>query len=354
MACSNPEGLAMFTNFLNLWILARVFQAGVATLLCVFGVVLGLRIVRQWRPGQSSERQLALERQAELVASVMQVTLILEVLGLGLSVFVTDHLVGGIRGAMCAFGVLASTPMGFHGLFVSVLTAMACGLWVVLHRFDLRIEAPVLTRRKFTWLIPVGVLALGDFALVLAFAWQLDFQVIASCCSVWVDAAVVNAHAAKLMLSPTGAGALGLAAALVAAATSAAAGRWPRRAVTLAACGASALASVAVLPAVLGVVAPHVLSTPTHFCPFCLFHVQGGGIGWPLFSAIFVGSVTGMGLGIVELNRASVGDVAPVREMQKSLGCWSAVSWLCALGCGVFPIARYWLQSGGASVFGRI
>ena len=86
----------------------------------------------------------------------MQVTLILEVLGLGLSVFVTDHLVGGIRGAMCAFGVLASTPTGFHGLFVSVLTAMACGLWVVLHRFDLRLEAPVLTRRKFTWLCALG------------------------------------------------------------------------------------------------------------------------------------------------------------------------------------------------------
>jgi hypothetical protein len=99
----------MVTNFLNLWILARVVQAGVATLLCVFGVVLGLRLASQWQPGQSSERQLALERQAELVASVMQVTLILEVLGLGLSVFVTDHLVGGIRGAMCAFGVLAST-----------------------------------------------------------------------------------------------------------------------------------------------------------------------------------------------------------------------------------------------------
>jgi hypothetical protein len=344
----------MFTNFLNLWILARVVQAGVATMLCVIGVVLGLRIVKQWQPDQSSERQLALERQAELVASVMQVALILEILGLGLSVFVTDHLVGGIRGAMCAFGVLASTSTGFYGLFVSILTAMACGLWVVLHRFDLRIQAPVLTRRKFTWLIPVGVLALGDFALLVAFAWQLDFEVIASCCSVWVDAAVVNAHAAKLMLSPVWAGALGMGAALVAAATSAAAGRWPGRGIALAACGASAQGCVAVLPAVLGVVAPHVLSTPTHFCPFCLFHIQGGGIGWPLFAAIFLGSVTGMGLGVVELNRGAVRDAVSVREMRRILGRWSAVAWLVALGCGVFPIARYWLQSGGATVFGKI
>jgi hypothetical protein len=344
----------MVTNFLNLWILARVVQAGVATLLCVFGALLGLRLASQWEPGQSSERQLALERQAELVASVMQVTLILEILGLGLSVFVMDHLVGGIRGAMCAFGVLASTSTGFQGLFVSLLIAMACGLWVVLHRFDLSIESPVLTRRKFAWLVPLGMLAVCDFALVLAFAWQLDFEVIASCCSVWVDATVVNTHASKFMLSPLWAGGLGLAATLVAAATAAAAGRGRGRVSALMACGASALACVAVLPAVLGVVAPHVLGTPTHFCTFCLFHLQGGGLGWPLLAAIFLGSVTGMGLGVVELNRGAVGDATPLHEMRKILGRWSAAAWLVALGCGVFPIARYWIQSGGATVFGKI
>ena len=251
-------------------------------------------------------------------------------------------------------GVLASTSTGFYGLFLSILTSMACGLWVVLHRFDLSIESPVLTRRKFAWLVPVGMLAVCDFALAVAFAWQLDFEVVASCCSVWVDATVVNAHATKFMLPPLWAGGLGLAATLLAAATSAAAGRWPGQGIALTAGGMSALGGVAVLPAVLGVVAPHVLGTPTHFCPFCLFHLQGDGLGWPLFTAIFLGSVTGMGLGIVELNRGAVGDEEPFRKMRRILGRWSAAAWLVALGCGVFPIARYWLQSGGATVFGKV
>jgi hypothetical protein len=150
------------------------------------------------------------------------------------------------------------------------------------------------------------------------------------------------------------AGALGVVAILGAVLTSAEASRWPGRAVVLAACGASALAPVMVLPAVLGVVVAHVLGTPTHFCPFCLFHVQGGGIGWPLFSAIFLGSVTGMGLGVVELNRNAVVDPAPIREMRRILGRWSAGAWLFAMSFGVFPIARYWLQFGGVTVFGRI
>ncbi len=344
----------MGTNFLNLWILARVTQAGVATLLCVAGAVLGLRIVSRWRPRLSSEQQLVLERRAELVASVMQVALLLEVLGLGLAALVADRLVGGIRGAMCAFGVLSSVPTGFHGLLASILAAGACALWVILHRFDLRLETPVLTRRKFVCLIPVGALAMGDLALVLAFACQLDFEVIASCCSVWVDAAVVQARAAKLLLPPVWAGGLGVAAAAIAALASTAAARWPGRATAWAAGSASALAPIAMLPAVLGVVAPHALGAPTHLCPFCLLHVQGGGIGWPLFSAMFLGCVFGMGLGVVEANRAAANDTAAVRAMQRTLGRWSAFSWLCALACGAFPVVRYLLESGGVSVYGNL
>jgi len=115
----------------------------------------------------------------------------------------------------------------------------------------------------------------------------------------------------------------------------------------------SAAAPFAALPAVLVVVAPHVLETPTHLCPFCLIHSQGGYLGWPLFSAIFTGSVTGLGLGVVELHRSATGNPPPVSTMLRSLGRWSAVSWATALVCGVFPVIRYLYNSGGVSVFGE-
>jgi len=344
----------VLTNFLNLWILARLAQATAATVLCLGGMALGLRLLRRWQPGRFSEQQLALERQTELVASVMQVALILEVLGLGLSVLVADHLAGGIRGAMCAFGVLASTRAGFAGLLVSLLTAVVCGLWMILHRFDLHLETPVLTHRKFAWLLPVGALALADLALTVAFVWQLDFKVIASCCSVWVDAAEVNNSPVVQVLRPLPAGLVGLVAASTATVAAAAVARRPTRLLAGVACIASALAPVLVLPAILGVVAPHALGTPTHFCPFCLFHRPGGGIGWPLFGGMLWGSVAGMGLGVVELNRAAAGDEEAVRAFEMTLGRWSVWGWLCALGSGVFPVARYWLFSGGVSVFGKV
>ena len=344
----------MFTNFLNLWILARVVQAGVATSLCGLGTILGLRIARRWRSGQSSETQLALERQAELVASVMQVALLFEILGLALTVLVTNHLVGGIRGAMCAFGVLASTSTGFLGLAVSVATAVACGLWMTLHRFDLTLELPVLTRRKFLALLAVGPLALLDLALVLRFAFELDFSVIASCCSVWVDDTAINARAARWVMSPNPTALLGVASAGSALIAGLALWRRPGRATALTAATLAAIAPLAVLPAILGVIAPYATATPGHLCPFCLFHAQGGYVGWPLFAALFVGSVAGMGAGVVELNRSIAGADAPARTLQRRLGRRSAIGWACVLGCGAFPVIRYLILSRGVSVFGEV
>jgi hypothetical protein len=82
--------------------------------------------------------------------------------------------------------------------------------------------------------------------------------------------------------------------------------------------------------------------------------IQAGWIGWPLFSAVLTGSVMGMGLGVVDANRPLLTDAAPLRVMERWLGRWSAMAWACALLMGVFPVARYWLHSGGVSVFGEL
>ena len=343
----------MLTNFLNVWLLARVMQSAVAATLCVLGAVLGLGIVWRWRAGQSDEEQLALERQAELVAAVMQVALFVGIVGLALSVFVADHLVGGIRGAMCAFAVLASTGSGFFGLAVSALAAVACGLWVVLHRFDLRLETPALTRRKMLALLAVAPLAVADFVLAVRFAHELDFSVIASCCSVWLDDTAIQSQAARLIVSPNLAGGLGLAAAALALISSVAVWRWPGRATALVAAALSGLAAVAVLPAVLGVVAPYALATPGHLCPFCLLHAQGGWLGWPLFGALFAATVTGLGVGVVECHRPTDQPAGPARRFQQTLARWSALAWFGVLVFGAFPVVRYLVHSGGVPVFGE-
>jgi hypothetical protein len=344
----------VLTNFLNIWVLVRLVQAATAAGLGWVGMVVGLRIAVRWREGQSSETQLALERRAELVGSVMQVALLLEVLGLALTLQVADHLVGGIRGAMCAFGVLASTWAGWPSLWTSVVTAVACAVWVIFHRLDLSLPSPVLTRRKFFALGIIGPLVTADLVLTLVFIHSLDFSVVASCCSVWVDDTLVNEQAARWVVSPGWAGGIGLVAAMTALVVSIVAWRRPQSGWTRAAALLSTAGSVAVLPAVLGVVAPHVLGVPGHLCPFCLFHAQGYRIGWPLFAALFVAAVCGIGLGLVELNRRAVGEQASLEGLRRRLAGGSALAWVLALVCGLFPVVRYYLASGGVSVFGEL
>jgi hypothetical protein len=235
-----------------------------------------------------------------------------------------------------------------------VAAAVACAVWVIFHRLDLAMPAPVLTRRKFFALAILGPLVTADLVLTLAFVHSLDFSVIASCCSVYVDDTLVNRQAARWVVSPTWAGAVGLSAGGAALVSSAFAWRSPQSGWNRAAALISPVAAVAVLPAVLGVVAPHVLGVPSHLCPFCLFHAQGYRIGWPLFGALFVAGVTGLGLGLVELNRRVAGNLAPLLGLQRRLARSSTLAWILALACGLVPVARYYFISGGVSVFGKL
>lgn len=344
----------MLTNFLNLWLLARVLESTVAALLVVLGAAVGLRIAWRWQAGQSDEMQLALERRAELVAAVIQAALLAEIFGLALSVFVADHLVGGIRGAMCAFGVLASTRSGFAGLLLSALAGLACGWWTVLHRLDLRLPAPVLTRRKMLLLVALVPLVLADLVLTVRFVRELDFSVVASCCSVWLDDTAVQTQAARWVVSPNLAGGLGLATAILAVVSTRMAWRKPGRATALAAAGFSVVAALAALPAILGVVSPYALAAPGHLCPFCLFHAQGNWLGWPLFGGLFAAVVTGSGLAVVELACPPDCRLELARPLQRTLARGAAVAWLVVLISGLSPVAWYWIRTGGVSVFGEV
>lgn len=344
----------MSVNLLNLWLLARLVQAAITAALGLGGGLLGGCIAWRWRAGQPGEAQLALERLAELAAAVMQVALLLQVFGLALSLFVTDHLVGGIRGAMCAFGVLASTRSGFPGLAAGTVTALVCALWMLLHRLDLSLESPVLTRRKFAALLVVAPLTLVDFLLAVRFASELDFSVIASCCSVWLDDTAVNEKAARLVVSPNLAASTALATALLAAGAALLLRRRPGRATAILVAASSLAAAVAAVPAVLGVVAPYALATPAHLCPFCLLRAQAGGLGWPLFAALFLGTVAGLGVGMVELQGLPGPAREHARRFQRRLAGWCSLGWISALACGSWPIVRFLIRSGGVSVFGEV
>lgn len=340
----------MITNLLRPFLLARVVSGVAVAVLCIYALVIAWRVLARWRVGATSEGQLALERRAELIAAVVQGALVIAIVDLGLTVLAADRLAPSIRGAMCAWGVLDASRWGFVALGASITLAIGCALWVVLHRLDLRLKRPVLTRRKFLALFAVAPIVIIDLAVTLAWALDLDMQVVASCCSVGLDDVLGGSTAeggprGLALYAATGTSALAIV-------LSAIVWRRPSRLGAIAAAVASAMAAVAAIPAIVWVVAPHAYETPHHLCPFCLLHADVLGIGWPLFAALFAAAIFGTALGLVEAQRRASGEPEAIAEMERGLGRWAALSWIAAVCLAAAPIIRYALVTGGASLFG--
>ncbi|MCB9600146.1 MAG: hypothetical protein H6721_01840 [Sandaracinus sp.] len=332
------------------WLLARLATGALAAVLCVLALGVAVRVLRHWRLGATSEGQLALERRAELVATLVQVALLVSLGGLALTVLAADRSAQSIRGAMCAWGVFESTGVGFLPVATSALAAFGCALWLVVHRLDLRLERPVLTRAKFAALHVVTPLVVLDLVTFGVFAAQLDFDVVASCCSVSLDGGAPVRTGAGM-----GPGATLFVAALALSAGAAALlfanARRPSRGLSFASAVASVPAAGLALGATLLYVAPHAYELPHHRCPFCLLHAHVGGIGWPLFGGLFAATVLGVGTGLVAALRNRAGEPTQVDASLGTLGRLGAFGWLVVLVTLAFPVASYWLRT-GASVFG--
>ncbi|AKF09617.1 hypothetical protein [Sandaracinus amylolyticus] len=340
------------SNLFRPWLLARFSTGAAAAVLVVVGLFVAIRVLRHYRIARTSEGQLALERRAELAGTLIEVALGATIAGLALAVLGADRMTASIRGAMCAWGVLDASPWGFRSLALSAIAALACALWIALHRLDLRLRKPALTRAKFSALLVVAPLVLADFAAATAYALDLDLRVVASCCSTGLDAA--------REVAGTGAsgGPRDVAAALFVVGSIAAIAlalftraRPSTRAASLVGV-ASLVAGLASVPAVVWWVAPHVYETPTHLCPFCLLHADVLGIGWPLFAAIFVATAMGLSAAMTGLLERASGEPETARALEARLATRTAIAWSLALAIALLPIARWTIVSGGASLFG--
>ena len=334
------------------FVLARLLAGLAASLLILAAVRTAVRVLRRWRVSSLNEGQITLERRAELVASIVQTALGIEMIGLAATVLMADRLSHSIRGAMCAYGVFASTKSGFAALAASAAAFVACGLWLVLHRFDLLCAQPALTRRKFIALLCVAPFVWLDLVETARFALQLDLGVVSSCCSTSLD----RADAIFGATDPgTGRRLLGLAGGLGVLSAIAAAlwvRRRPGRAAAWSALLASVVAALAMLPAIVFVVAPYAYETPNHLCPFCLLHADVWGLGWPLFAALGAATVLGVGVGVVEANRRASGEPERASELERRLAGGAIVSWTIVLAVAAAPIVRWIVVTGGAPLFG--
>lgn len=341
----------MLGNLLRPWLLALVLPELVAALLAILAASAALRVLSLGPSPRTSELAIAIERRAELVATLFGVASMATVTALLVEVAGADRLRASVRGAMCAWGVLAEDAWGFRSLALAAVSALACAAWLALHRVDLALRAPELTRAKFALVLVVAPLLVANLGGGLLYALGLDFRMVASCCSTGLEgarASVLGAEGgARTTAFAVFAGAATLAIVLAGSARA-------RRSAPLAsfAALASAVAALASVPAILGYVAPYAYESPVHLCPFCLLDADGHYLGWPLYVALFAATSLGLAVGVGALASGRVQERdAAWAVVARSLGRL-AIAWALTLACALYPIAHFAIVTGGASLFG--
>ena len=341
----------MLDNLFRPWLLALVLPELVAAVLAVVAMASALRVLSLGGAPRTSELALAIERRAELVATLFGVASMATLVALVVEVLGADRLRASVRGAMCAWGVLAQTAWGFRSLGLALACALACAAWLGLHRVDLALRTPELTRVKFVAVLLVAPLVIANLGAGLLYALGLDFRVVASCCSTGLEGArdaVLGASGGartSAFAAFAGLGALSASLALVA-----------RRSGSVRLGGlaalASGLAAIAAAPAILGYVAPYAYESSAHFCPFCLLDDDGHHIGWPLYAALYAAVSLGLaaGVGALAATRVRERDAA-WSVTSRSLGRMAA-AWALALAVALYPIVRFTILTNGAPLFG--
>jgi hypothetical protein len=175
----------------------------------------------------------------------------------------------------------------------------------------------------------------------------LDLTVVASCCSVELDPVAASGvvYVAGPRVVATVLGVLGAGASIGAAVYAA---RAPSRRRLVAAGAVSLVAFPAAVAATILEVAPHAFEAPQHVCPFCLLRGDVLAIGYPLFGALFVATVS---LAAAAASAILSRDDAALHPFAKSRLKRGATAWLVALVIAALPIARFALVSDGASLF---
>jgi hypothetical protein len=337
-------------NLLRPWILALLLASVGAALAWLRGLTVALSVLRGFRHEMRDEAQIKLERKAELGARFVELGALASAASFGLLIFGADHAAAEVRGAMCAHGVLGSTRVGFLAASLGLSVFVTGMVWSELHRLDLELHEPRLTRPKFVAFAFLAPLALASAIANVMFARELDFGIVATCCSASLDtggAGAIEARRHSPIVFP-----LHLAALGIAAAASLLAARRPSRRTSSVAGGLSLLGVALAVPAVIHYVAPHVYETPSHRCPFCLLHWPDSLLGVPLYASMALALFGATSLLVRLADPRWASDEAQASRPARRAAALTLAGLIALMALMIAPVASYHLTTGGASLFG--
>ncbi len=281
-------------------ILALICGSALVLLMMLYAGAVAIKILFRWDFSSSSEGQLALERKTHLVSTIVKYALGFEIFSLFLFIFTLDEIHTLFSGAMCATGSLNANPIGWYALYVKIILFFAAALWIALNSLDAMAEDLPLVVPKFGFLLLLTPLVALELYLQAVYFLGLRPEVITSCCgSLFTDGGNgIAAELAGLPVKPMmivfyGTGLLFLAAALPCL-------RWKAASLRVAFSFLAGLFFLITIAAVVSFISLYIYQLPTHHCPFDILQKNYGFIGYPLYLALFGGTLFGLMPGLFQ------------------------------------------------------
>jgi hypothetical protein len=306
--------------------LGSLLISGMVCYAAFFGAV----ILQKWDLTSGSELQLRLERQTYLISTFLGVVLIFQFLSFFLFIYTADRLYPFFTGAMCAAGSLYANGWGYPVLVLKLITLILAGLWLILNRADNGGCDYPLIRVKYFFLLGLAPLLVLEAAAQWLYFWQLQPNIITSCCGSLFSTGGETLGAEVLSLPPKPmlvAGFVALGAVLAAGLRFYLTGRGGYLLAGLS-LGAFIIGGLACITAV----SLYIYELPTHRCPFCFLQWEYRFVGYPMYLTLLVGVLGGLGAGLLTLfrDRPSLADSLPALQARLALAA--------ILGFGVYAL----------------
>ena len=283
-----------------------------------------IQILRNWDVKSGTELQVNLERKASLLTKVLFYLFGFQFISLFLFIYTADDICTMFSGAMCAVGSLAANSYGFPVLILKTLNFFLAGLWLILNHADNKAVDYPLTREKYTFLLLLVPLFLLETILQGLYFYGLHPHTMTSCCGSLYSQGSERLASAIPSLSSRQMIFAFYSCMLLTVATGISILRSGKGVYAFALM--NGITFIVSMASIVSFISVYFYQIPTHHCPFCIFQKEHGYLGYLLYAFLFLGSVTGLGVGILQpyRKRANLRNVLPA--MQRMLTAVSVVS----------------------------
>ena len=279
-------------------ILALLVSSLLISLMTLYACGYGAKLLRRWDIASGSELQLALERRTYLISTIVSYFLAFQLVSLFLFIQTADSSSHLFVGAMCAVGTLTVNSFGYPTLLLKVVTFILAGLWLILNHADNQGYDYPLIKAKYQLLLVMAPFILAETLVQGVYFLGLRPDIITSCCGSLFSQGS-RGVASEILAAPSVPMEMTFYSSML---------------ITFAAgariflkgnggylfAGMSGITFAVSIASIISFISLYFYEMPSHHCPFCILQKEYGYVGYPLYTLLFLGAVTGLGVGILQ------------------------------------------------------